>query len=208
MTRECQVRFCEGLGVKFPGPTRQNIPNRQRHVCSAPESRRWARYIQDLQPAPWVGFSDSIPNFLRMNQAHRSASSSRQRIDHPPSGRSGGRCGHSRCSHSLSPPRAGEQGVCLPLIGPLACAALWRRRPDRAARSIRALCLSKFSKGVREFAQVIKKDAAISVGRSEFRGVLRGVSDRLSRATRRGLGCRYNQRSGDVGAPGCFLRRG
>jgi hypothetical protein len=22
MTRECQVRFCEGLGVKFPGPTR------------------------------------------------------------------------------------------------------------------------------------------------------------------------------------------
>src|SRR4030081_2185957 len=23
MTRECQVRLCEGLGVKFPGPTRQ-----------------------------------------------------------------------------------------------------------------------------------------------------------------------------------------
>ncbi len=23
MTRECQVRICEGLGVKFPGPTRQ-----------------------------------------------------------------------------------------------------------------------------------------------------------------------------------------
>src|SRR3979490_2166907 len=23
MTRECQVRFCEGLGGKFPGPTRQ-----------------------------------------------------------------------------------------------------------------------------------------------------------------------------------------
>ncbi len=22
MTRECQVRICEGLGVKFPGPTR------------------------------------------------------------------------------------------------------------------------------------------------------------------------------------------
>src|SRR5215216_562244 len=28
MTRECQVRFCEGLGVKFPGPTRQ--PPRRR----------------------------------------------------------------------------------------------------------------------------------------------------------------------------------
>ena len=24
MTRECQVRFCERLGVKFPGTTRQN----------------------------------------------------------------------------------------------------------------------------------------------------------------------------------------
>jgi hypothetical protein len=24
MTRECQVRICEGLGVKFPGPTRQS----------------------------------------------------------------------------------------------------------------------------------------------------------------------------------------
>jgi hypothetical protein len=33
---------------------------------------------------PKVGFSDLIPNFLRMNQANRSASSSRQRIDHPP----------------------------------------------------------------------------------------------------------------------------
>jgi hypothetical protein len=26
MTRECQIRICEGLGVKFPGPTRHN-PN-------------------------------------------------------------------------------------------------------------------------------------------------------------------------------------
>jgi hypothetical protein len=24
MTRECQVRICEGLGVKFPGPTRHS----------------------------------------------------------------------------------------------------------------------------------------------------------------------------------------
>ena len=26
MTREYQVRFCERLGVKFPGPTRQTEP--------------------------------------------------------------------------------------------------------------------------------------------------------------------------------------
>jgi hypothetical protein len=28
MTRECQVRFCEGLGVKFPGPTRHTLQGR------------------------------------------------------------------------------------------------------------------------------------------------------------------------------------
>src|SRR5713226_9263695 len=28
MTRECQVRFCEGLGVKFPGPTRHELTQR------------------------------------------------------------------------------------------------------------------------------------------------------------------------------------
>ena len=28
MTRECQVRICERLGVKFPGPTRQTLPSR------------------------------------------------------------------------------------------------------------------------------------------------------------------------------------
>jgi hypothetical protein len=33
MTRECQVRFCEGLGVKFPGPTRQS-----RHFDSTPRT--------------------------------------------------------------------------------------------------------------------------------------------------------------------------
>src|ERR1017187_5059262 len=33
MTRECQVRICEGLGVKFPGPTRQKAKYSERaHV--------------------------------------------------------------------------------------------------------------------------------------------------------------------------------
>ncbi len=27
MTRECHVRICERLGVKFPGPTRHSRPN-------------------------------------------------------------------------------------------------------------------------------------------------------------------------------------
>src|SRR5262245_43060251 len=34
MTRECQVRFCERLGVKFPGPTRQQLPSRRMSAVS------------------------------------------------------------------------------------------------------------------------------------------------------------------------------
>jgi hypothetical protein len=33
MTRECQVRFCERLGVKFPGPTRQVRAKKLRRGC-------------------------------------------------------------------------------------------------------------------------------------------------------------------------------
>ncbi len=35
MTRECQVRFCERLGVRFPGPTRQNRNSQRVHGISA-----------------------------------------------------------------------------------------------------------------------------------------------------------------------------
>src|SRR5882672_9583249 len=126
----------------------------------------------------------------------------------------GGLVGHHSARPDWAQRSVRQLGYCAAVARPslfpivLACAALWRRRPDRAARSMRALCLSKFSKGLREFAQVIKKDAAISVGRSEFRGVLRVVAERWSLANRRRLGCRQNRRGGDVGAPGCFLRRG
>jgi hypothetical protein len=35
MTRECQVRICERLGVKFPGPTRpkREVPAGSEIVC-------------------------------------------------------------------------------------------------------------------------------------------------------------------------------
>jgi hypothetical protein len=36
MNREVHVRFCEGLGVKFPGPTRQTRPCRQLGSTAAP----------------------------------------------------------------------------------------------------------------------------------------------------------------------------
>ena len=35
MTRECQVRICERLGVKFPGPTRQKQTSRRFAAMSA-----------------------------------------------------------------------------------------------------------------------------------------------------------------------------
>jgi hypothetical protein len=42
MTRECQVRFCERLGVQFPGPTRHSQPgraiSRSSHVHFAPKA--------------------------------------------------------------------------------------------------------------------------------------------------------------------------
>jgi hypothetical protein len=36
MTRECQVRICERLGVKFPGPTRPKLPKPMRQACPQP----------------------------------------------------------------------------------------------------------------------------------------------------------------------------
>src|SRR6516165_8970440 len=64
MTRECQVRICERLGVQFPGPTRQFPgPTRPgppcRDVCVYGEYRRvsglWSGWLSDRQlaGAPW-----------------------------------------------------------------------------------------------------------------------------------------------------------
>src|SRR3979411_2270506 len=36
MTRECQVRICERLGGKFPGPTRPKLPKPIRQPCPQP----------------------------------------------------------------------------------------------------------------------------------------------------------------------------
>src|SRR2546426_7488848 len=44
MTREYQVRFCERLGVKFPGPTRQTATKTEAPLCQLPAAdyhRHW-----------------------------------------------------------------------------------------------------------------------------------------------------------------------
>ncbi len=49
MTRECHVRFCERLGVKFPGPTRQFLPIR-------PPSGYGGNTLSSGNRRPQVGF--------------------------------------------------------------------------------------------------------------------------------------------------------
>src|ERR1700751_2063931 len=44
MTRECQVRICERLGGKFPGPTRPEL--------AKPAVRREARYLRKERTYP------------------------------------------------------------------------------------------------------------------------------------------------------------
>src|SRR5947208_15481573 len=54
MTREYQVRFCERLGVKFPGPTRQNLPLPHRNTDDrfAPTNRHYLMVTFEYQPLP------------------------------------------------------------------------------------------------------------------------------------------------------------
>jgi hypothetical protein len=53
MTRECQVRICERLGVKFPGPTRQNAKSRSQSCMSASRrSRHWSHPLAKLVAVP------------------------------------------------------------------------------------------------------------------------------------------------------------
>jgi hypothetical protein len=48
MMREYQVRFCEGLGVKFPGPTRQ------KRLLHRQQLYQHARYAHRLGDIGWV----------------------------------------------------------------------------------------------------------------------------------------------------------
>src|SRR5260370_28911400 len=66
MTRECQVRFCERLGVKFPGPTRQTETTRAPclHSRSIFSSRHVCR--RDVQYVGGSGLSRRIFTFARL----------------------------------------------------------------------------------------------------------------------------------------------
>src|SRR5882672_8487536 len=65
-----------------PG-SKADIAKRKCHVCSAPHSGRWTRYSR-LAGGALSGLFGFNSEILRMKEAHRSASSSRQRIGHPP----------------------------------------------------------------------------------------------------------------------------
>jgi len=59
--RDCQVRFCEGLGVKFPGPTRQPRPcrdaryRRKADVSQANRKQLRRTVHSDLNRLPTAG---------------------------------------------------------------------------------------------------------------------------------------------------------
>jgi hypothetical protein len=50
MTREYQVRFCERLGVKFPGPTRQNEKSASSGLCRLPPAADMAALVHATAP--------------------------------------------------------------------------------------------------------------------------------------------------------------
>jgi hypothetical protein len=53
MNREVHVRICEGLGVKFPGPTRQKCPKRLRLPGGKNTHEHMGRIVpQKVIPAP------------------------------------------------------------------------------------------------------------------------------------------------------------
>src|SRR4030088_321838 len=60
MTRECQVRICERLGGKFPGPTRQTRPSRA---------------IGDMSPIPPL-----TAVMLQRNERQKRATSGREQM--------------------------------------------------------------------------------------------------------------------------------
>jgi hypothetical protein len=65
MTRECHVRICERLGVKFPGPTRQSLPKSVARATSTfPPRKPLARPMCPLGPGG--GLATSIK---RMGEA-------------------------------------------------------------------------------------------------------------------------------------------
>src|ERR1700756_1663867 len=50
MTRECQVRICERLGVKFPGPTRHLRPTRSKPTLRPESGLHKSRCEPPLRP--------------------------------------------------------------------------------------------------------------------------------------------------------------
>ena len=88
MTRECQVRFCERLGVKFPGPTRQSASFRQSLAdVRFSEEPTFAADLQQLfgsadqrpcRPRKGSRHSTSDQEVLRATQPRRESLGSRQ----------------------------------------------------------------------------------------------------------------------------------
>ncbi len=85
MTRECHVRICEGLGVKFPGPTRQSRRN-------MPDSRPSAQPQQPEMPRVFKRFGIGPAGDIhkpRVLRAATDAAHSATKVDKPRDGGDG-----------------------------------------------------------------------------------------------------------------------
>ena len=72
MTRECHVRICERLGVKFPGPTRQ-----RRTVLKVNEAKSAVARPQERK---FLGFSFATGPEVKRTIAPKSLERFKQRI--------------------------------------------------------------------------------------------------------------------------------
>ena len=52
MTRECQVRICERLGVKFPGPTRHSRHSHHTGISGSPQERTFGQWPVFMSTRP------------------------------------------------------------------------------------------------------------------------------------------------------------
>ncbi len=124
MMREYHVRFCEGLGVKFPGPTRhkQTLRPCRRYVCFTPDSRHssptsaFLPIASALPPAPDV--EGTLGDGLKLTQSRPAGDEV---------------CGRQayRNSRFCAPPDSGTLSLRDQVAGFFDC-DLWQINADRA----------------------------------------------------------------------------
>jgi len=80
MTRECQVRICERLGVKFPGPTRHSRHSRHAGVSRCFSGRAGAAHVSKEQHLPDRDIELMVVVQIKARRPHRPGPSQFNRL--------------------------------------------------------------------------------------------------------------------------------